>query len=50
MIDNVQGTIISVPSPPLDQQIPKSVNKSFYFIRLVANTAVNKNGESTYLT
>jgi hypothetical protein len=51
MINNVQVTIISVPSlPPLDRQIPESDDKSFYVIRLVANTAANKNGESTYLT
>jgi hypothetical protein len=50
MIDNVRGTLISIPSLQLDCQIPKSNNKSFDVIHLVTSTAVSEHGESTYLT
>jgi hypothetical protein len=49
MINNVQGTVISVPSLPVDQQIPESDDKRFFVICLVTN-AVNENGESTDIT
>ena len=49
MIDNVRGTIISIPtsSLALDRQIHDSKDKSFYVIRLVARTAKSENGDAT---
>jgi hypothetical protein len=47
MIDNVRGTVISVPSPAIDRQIPATADESFYVIRLVAQTNVDENNEST---
>jgi hypothetical protein len=47
LIDNVRGTVISVPSPVMDRQLPEYNNKSFYIIQLVASTATSENGENT---
>jgi hypothetical protein len=47
LIDNIQGTVISVPSPALDRQLPASDNISSYVIRLVAKTATTSNDNTT---
>jgi len=43
LIDNIRGTVISVPSPALDRQLPASDDTSSYVIRLVAPTATTDN-------
>jgi hypothetical protein len=47
MIDNVRGTVILVPSPALDRQIPDSDDLSSYVIQLVACTNMDANGDAT---
>jgi hypothetical protein len=43
LINNIRGTVISVPSPALDRQLPASDNISSFVIRLVAPTATTDN-------
>jgi hypothetical protein len=47
LIDTVRGTVISVPSPALDRQLPESNDKSFYIIQLVVPTPTTKNNNAT---
>jgi hypothetical protein len=47
LVDNVHGTVISVPSLAADQQIPSTDDSTFYVIRLVTPMAKNENNEST---
>jgi hypothetical protein len=47
MIDNVRGTVVSIPSPALDRQIPESEGNSFYVIRLVAPTVTSDSSDTS---
>jgi hypothetical protein len=47
LINNIQGTVISVPSPALDRQLPASDDISSYVIRLVAPIATTDNDNTT---
>ena len=41
LINNVRGTVISIPSPALDRRIPDSDDQTYYVIRLIAKTATD---------
>ena len=47
LINNIRGTVISVPCPAIDCQLPATNDECYYVIKLVANTTGSDNGEAT---
>jgi Reverse transcriptase (RNA-dependent DNA polymerase) len=47
LVNNVRGTVISVPSAAIDRQLPATDDDAFYVIQLVARTADDENGAAT---
>ena len=48
LVNNIRGTVISVPCPAIDRQLPANDDECYYVIKLVTNATINnKNSDDT---